>query len=145
MTLNSIVFNKNEIYRPISFIDKLISNFGLLSKMKFDLENLCLNTKSCILIRLKKYKPIFSQSTFLSKIQNRIVIQHRQDCFQFRHVFQTFRHPCLTTLFSSFPKLYVAVAWLQGGNQNRIVPHTFLLRESIFCNTLISIYFNQIK
>ena len=32
MTLNSVVFNKNEIYGPISFIDKLSSGYGLLSK-----------------------------------------------------------------------------------------------------------------
>jgi hypothetical protein len=30
MTLNCVVFNKNEIHRPISFIDKLSSDFDLL-------------------------------------------------------------------------------------------------------------------
>ena len=50
MTLNCVVFNKNEIYRPMSFIDKLSSDFGLLSKRKFDLEDLYLNINQCILI-----------------------------------------------------------------------------------------------
>ena len=35
-------FNKNEIYRPISFIIKLSSDYGLLSKRKFDLVDLYL-------------------------------------------------------------------------------------------------------
>ena len=33
----------------MSFIDKLSSDFGLLSKRKFDLEDLYLNIKQCIL------------------------------------------------------------------------------------------------
>ena len=40
MTLDCVVFNKNEIYLPISLIGKLSSDFGLLSKMKFNLEDL---------------------------------------------------------------------------------------------------------
>jgi hypothetical protein len=40
MTLHCVVFNKNEIYLPISLIGKLSSDFGLLSKMKFNLEDL---------------------------------------------------------------------------------------------------------
>jgi hypothetical protein len=40
MTLHCVVFNKNEIYLPISLICKLSSDFGLLSKMKFNLEDL---------------------------------------------------------------------------------------------------------
>ena len=55
MTLNCVVFNKNEIYRPMSFIDKLSSDFGLLSKRKFDLEDLYLNINQCILILMKNY------------------------------------------------------------------------------------------
>ena len=50
MTLNSIVFNKNEIYWPISFTDKLSSDFGLLSKRKFDLEDFYLNIKQCTIL-----------------------------------------------------------------------------------------------
>ena len=40
MTLNCVVFNKNEIYRTLGFIGKLSSYYGLLSKMKFNLEDL---------------------------------------------------------------------------------------------------------
>ena len=43
MILNCVVFNKNEIHRPLSFIDKLSSDCGLLSKTKFNLEDLYLN------------------------------------------------------------------------------------------------------
>ena len=45
MTLNCVVFNKNEIYRPLSLIDKSSSDYGLLSKTKFNLEDLYLNIK----------------------------------------------------------------------------------------------------
>ena len=55
MALNCVVFNKNEIYRPLSFIGKLSSDYGLLSKTKFNLEDLYLNIKQCILILVKKY------------------------------------------------------------------------------------------
>ena len=55
MTLNCVVFNKNEIYRPLSFIATLSSDYGLLSKTKFNLEDLYLNIKQCILILLKNY------------------------------------------------------------------------------------------
>jgi hypothetical protein len=47
MTLNCVVFNKNEIYWALSFIGKLSSDYGLLSKMKFNLEDLYLNIKQC--------------------------------------------------------------------------------------------------
>ena len=50
-----VVFNKNEIYWPISFIDKLYSDSGLLSNRKFDLEDLYLNINQCILILMKNY------------------------------------------------------------------------------------------
>jgi hypothetical protein len=39
----------------MSFIDKLSSDFGLLSKRKFDLEDLYLNINQCILILMKNY------------------------------------------------------------------------------------------
>ena len=39
MTLNCVVFNKNEISLPISFLGKLSSDYGLLSKTKFNLED----------------------------------------------------------------------------------------------------------
>ena len=52
MTLNCVVFNKNEIYCPISSIDKLSSDFDLLSKRKFDLEDWHFNINECILIFL---------------------------------------------------------------------------------------------
>ena len=50
MTLNCAFFKKNYTYRPLSFIDKLSSDYGLLSKRKFDLEDLHLNIKQFILI-----------------------------------------------------------------------------------------------
>ena len=50
MTLDCVVFNKYEIYRPLSFIGKLCSDYGSLSKTKFNLEDLHLNIKQCILI-----------------------------------------------------------------------------------------------
>jgi hypothetical protein len=56
MTLNCVVFNKNQIYWPLSFIGKLSSSdYGLLSKTKLNLEDLYLNIKQCILILLKNY------------------------------------------------------------------------------------------
>ena len=54
MALNCVLL-RNEIYRPLNFIDKLFSDYGLLSKMKSNLEDLYLNIKQCILILLKKY------------------------------------------------------------------------------------------
>ena len=53
MTLDYVVFNKNKRCPPISFIGKLSSDFGLLSKMKFNLEDLYHNIKQCVLILLK--------------------------------------------------------------------------------------------
>jgi hypothetical protein len=53
MTLNCVVFNKNQIYWPLSFIVKPSSDYGLLSKTKFNLEDLYLNIKQCIFIFLK--------------------------------------------------------------------------------------------
>ena len=55
MNLNCVVFHKNEIYWPLSFTGKLSSDFGLLSKTKFNLEDLYLNIKQCILILLKNH------------------------------------------------------------------------------------------
>ncbi len=55
MTLNCVVFNKNEIYCPISSIDRLSSDFGLLSKRKFYLQDLYFNINECILILMKNY------------------------------------------------------------------------------------------
>ena len=55
MTSNCVFFKKNQIYWPLSFTGKLSSDFGLLSKMKSNLEDLYLNIKQCILILLKKY------------------------------------------------------------------------------------------
>ena len=54
MTLNCLVFYKNEIYRPISFISKLSSYHGLLHKTKGNSEDLYLNIKQCILILIKE-------------------------------------------------------------------------------------------
>ena len=50
MTSNCVVFKKNELSLPISCIGKLFSDFGLLSERKFDVEDLYLNIKQCILI-----------------------------------------------------------------------------------------------
>ena len=47
MTLNCVVFDKNQIYRPLSFVRKLSSDF--------DLEDLYLNINQCILILIKNY------------------------------------------------------------------------------------------
>ena len=55
MTLDCVVFYKNEVYLPISLIGKLSYDYGLLSKMKSNLEDLYLNIKQCILILLKNY------------------------------------------------------------------------------------------
>ncbi len=55
MTLNYVVFNKNEMYWPISSIAKLYSDFGLLSNRKFDLDDFNLNINQSILILMKKY------------------------------------------------------------------------------------------
>ena len=55
MTSNCVVFKKNGLYPPISFIGKLSSDFGILSKMKFNLEDLYLKIKQCILILMKNY------------------------------------------------------------------------------------------
>ena len=55
MTSNCVLKKKNQIYWPLSFTGKLSSDFGLLSKMKSNLEDLYLNIKQCILILLKKY------------------------------------------------------------------------------------------
>ena len=55
MTLDCVVFNKNEIYLRISPMGKLSSDYGLLNKMKFNIEDLYLNIKQCILILLKNY------------------------------------------------------------------------------------------
>ena len=45
MTLNCVVFNKHQIYRPLGFIGKLFSDYVLLSKTKINLEDLYLNIK----------------------------------------------------------------------------------------------------
>ena len=45
MTLNCVFFKKNQIYQLLSFIGKLSSDYGLLSKMKSNLEDLYLNIK----------------------------------------------------------------------------------------------------
>ena len=55
MILNCVVFDKNQIYWPLSIIGKLSSDYGLLSKIKFNLEDLYLNIKQFILIFLKNY------------------------------------------------------------------------------------------
>ena len=55
MISNCVLLKKNQIYWPLSFTGKLSSDFGLLSKMKSNLEDLYLNIKQCILILLKKY------------------------------------------------------------------------------------------
>ena len=48
MTLNCVFFKKNEIYQALSFIGKLPSDYGLLSKMKSNLDDLYLNIKQCM-------------------------------------------------------------------------------------------------
>ena len=76
MTLDNVVFNKNVIYPPISFIGKLSSDFALLSKMKSNLEDLYLKIKQCILILIKNYTIqshnmvllLLKKRTLLSKI-----------------------------------------------------------------------------
>ena len=76
MTLDCVVFNKNEIYLPISLTRKLSPDYGLLSKTKFNLEDLYLNIKQCILILMKKYTIwshnlvllLLKKTTLLSKI-----------------------------------------------------------------------------
>ena len=48
------VLKKKQMYRPLGFIGKLSSDYGLF-KMNSNLEDLYLNIKQCILILLKKY------------------------------------------------------------------------------------------
>ena len=68
MTLNCVFFKKNEMYLPISLIGKLSSDYGLLSKMKFNLEDLYLNIKQCNLILIKKIHNLKSKSgRFITK------------------------------------------------------------------------------
>ena len=55
VTLDCAVFDNNEIYLPIRLISKLSSDYGLLRKMKSNLEDLYLNIKKCILSVMKKY------------------------------------------------------------------------------------------
>ena len=55
MTSNCVVFKKNELYPPINVIGKLSSDFGLLSKIEFNLEVLCLKIKKCILNLMKNF------------------------------------------------------------------------------------------
>ena len=82
-----VVFNKNEIYWPVSFIDKLYSDSGLLSNRKFDLEDLYLNINQCILILMKNYiiwssnliLLLLKKKTLLSKIQ--AVSPHESELF----------------------------------------------------------------
>ena len=56
---NCVVFNKNEIYPLMSFLGKLSSDYGFTKfkkfKTKFNLEDLYLNIKQCILILMKNY------------------------------------------------------------------------------------------
>ena len=52
MTLNCVVFNKNEIYCRKRSIKKLFSDFDLLS----NLEDLHLNINQCSLILKKNYE-----------------------------------------------------------------------------------------
>ena len=40
MTLDCVVFNKNETYQPVSLIGNLSSDYGLLSKTKFNFRGL---------------------------------------------------------------------------------------------------------
>ena len=69
MTSNCVL-KKNQIYWPLSFIGKLSSDYGLLSKMKSNLEDLYLNIKQCILILLKKYT-IWSHNLVLLFVKKR--------------------------------------------------------------------------
>jgi hypothetical protein len=40
MTLNCVVFEKNEIYRPTNSIDKIITKLWFITKSKIDLHDL---------------------------------------------------------------------------------------------------------
>ena len=40
MTLNCVVFEKNEIYRPTSSIDEIITKLWFITKSKIDLHDL---------------------------------------------------------------------------------------------------------
>ena len=53
MTLDCVVFNKNELYPSISLKGKVSSDFGLSSKTKFNLEGLDIHVRQCILILMK--------------------------------------------------------------------------------------------
>ena len=69
MSLNCAVFNKNETYQPLIFIGKLSSDYGLLGKTKFNLEDFYLDKRQCILILLKNYA-IWSHNLTLTEKKN---------------------------------------------------------------------------
>ena len=73
MTLDCVVFNKNELYLPISLIGKLSYYYGLLGKTKIILEDLYLNLKQCISILMKKYT-IWSQNLVLLLLKKRTLL-----------------------------------------------------------------------
>ena len=50
MTLDCVVFDKNEIYPPVSFVYQIILQLWFITKRKFDLEDLYLDIKLYILI-----------------------------------------------------------------------------------------------
>ena len=61
------------MYPPLSFIGKIFSDYGLLSKMKSNLEDLYLNIKQCILILLKNYT-IWSHNLVLLLLKKRTLL-----------------------------------------------------------------------
>ena len=61
------------IYRPLSFLGKLSSDYGLLSEVKYSLEDLYLNIKQCILILLKNYT-IWSHNLVLLLLKKRTLL-----------------------------------------------------------------------
>ena len=57
MTSNCVFFKKNQIYWPLSFTGKLSSDFGLLSKMKSNLEDLYLDIDIDSFEKIHNLKP----------------------------------------------------------------------------------------
>ena len=78
---DKIIKSKNLCCQPVvfpslsllRFIGKLSSDYGLLSKMKSNLEDLYLNIKQCILILLKNYT-IWSHNLVLLLVEKRTLL-----------------------------------------------------------------------
>ena len=118
MNLNCVVFHKNEIYWPLSFTGKLSSDFGLLSKTKFNLEDLYLNIKQCILIFLKNYTTWSHNLILLCKWKKRTLLSK----IPVVSVHESKQVSCCTQLWK---RLYVKLSVMRT---KKLVPIKFLTK-----------------